>query len=128
MNDKGGFRDLEIFQLALKLAIESHKMTLTLPKFEMFEEGSQIRRSSKSVVSHIVEGFDRRIYKNDFLEYITGAIAECDETQVHLELIYETGSLKNREQFEYFSTNYNLLGRKLYRFYDAVLKGHISPQ
>lgn len=74
------FRDLEVFQLAKKLAIEIHEMTLTLPKFELYEEGSQIRRSSKSVVQHIVEGFGRRDYKSDFLRYIVGAITECDET------------------------------------------------
>ena len=37
-------------------------MTLdNLPKFEMYEEGSQIRRSSKAVASNIVEGFGRRL-------------------------------------------------------------------
>ena len=30
--------------------------------------GSQIRRSSKSVVSNIVEGFGRRRYKNEFIK------------------------------------------------------------
>ena len=44
------YRDLEIWQLARDLVIEIHEMTLNnLPKFEMFEEGRQIRKSSKSV-------------------------------------------------------------------------------
>jgi four helix bundle protein len=51
------YKNLEIWQLARELVIEIHKMTLTLPKFEMYEEGSQIRRSSKSVKSTIVEGY-----------------------------------------------------------------------
>ena len=51
------YKNLEIWQEARKLVIDIHKMSLTeLPKFEMFEEGSQIRRSSKSVKSNIVEG------------------------------------------------------------------------
>jgi len=42
-------------------------MTLNeLPKFEMYEEGSQIRRSSKSVRTNIVEGYGRRNYKLDY--------------------------------------------------------------
>ena len=54
------YRDLEIYRLSKKLAVDVHRMTLEeLPKFEMFEEGSQIRKSSKSVVSNIVEGFGR---------------------------------------------------------------------
>jgi four helix bundle protein len=50
------YKNLEIWQLARDVVIEIHKMTLTFPKFEMYEEGSQIRRSSKSVKSTIVEG------------------------------------------------------------------------
>jgi len=50
------YKNLEIWQLARELSILIHKMTLTeLPKFEIYEEGSQIRRSSKSVRSNIVE-------------------------------------------------------------------------
>ena len=54
------YKDLEIWQIAKEFSIEVHKMTLTLPKFEMYEEGSQIRRSSKSIRSNIVEGYGRR--------------------------------------------------------------------
>ena len=48
------YKDLEIWQLAREVVIEIHKMSLNLPKLEMFEEGSQIRRSSKSTKSNIV--------------------------------------------------------------------------
>ncbi|MFQ5583199.1 MAG: four helix bundle protein [Calditrichia bacterium] len=128
MNKPMSFRDLEIFRIAKKLAIEIHEMTLSLPKFEMFEEGSQIRKSSKSVVFHIVEGFGRREYKNEFLRYIVGAITECDETQVHLEILFETNSLKNKEKYEYFRGEYQTLARKINRFYQSVQTKHISPK
>jgi four helix bundle protein len=45
-------------------------MTLTLPKFEIYEEGSQIRRSSKSVTSMIVEGYGRRRYVKRQLRFV----------------------------------------------------------
>ena len=58
------YKSLEIWKLARELVIDIHKMTLNeLPKFEMFEEGRQIRKSSKSVRSSIVEGYGRRRYK-----------------------------------------------------------------
>ena len=128
MNKAKSYRDLEVFVLAKKLAIETHKISLALPKYELYEEGSQIRRSSKSVVSNLVEGFARKNYKNEFLRYITYCIGECDETQVHLEMLFETGSLKNEKQFEYLSKEYNKLARMLNRFYSSVLKMHISPK
>ena len=46
MRDTGyamSYRDLEIWKLARQVAIAVHRMTLqNLPKFEMYEEGSQI--------------------------------------------------------------------------------------
>ncbi len=50
---KKSYRDLEICQMSLELAIEVHKMTLSLPRFEELEEGRQIRRSSKSISATI---------------------------------------------------------------------------
>jgi four helix bundle protein len=69
------YKNLEIWKLARELTIEIHKMTLNgLPKFEMFEEGSQIRKSSKSVRSTIVEGYGRRKYKQEFIRFLIFAI------------------------------------------------------
>ena len=79
------YRDLEIYKESEKLAIEVHKMTMTLPKFELFEEGSQIRRSSKAVTSAIVEGYGRKRYKSDFIKFLVYSQFECDETIVHLD-------------------------------------------
>ena len=125
MHDKAqSYRDLDIFILAKELAVKVHKMTLEeLPKFEMFEEGSQIRRSSKSIASNIVEGFGRRRYKNEFIQFLTYAVASCDETKVHLEMLYETGPLK-KDIFDKLFYGYEELGAKLFNFRGAVIKGH----
>jgi four helix bundle protein len=64
------YRNLEIWQMARDLSIEIHTMTLSLPKFEQFEEAQQIRRSSKSVRSTIVEGYGRRHYKAELIKFI----------------------------------------------------------
>ena len=46
--NKKSYEDLDIYKIAIDLAIEVHKISLEdLPKFEIYEEGSQIRRSSK---------------------------------------------------------------------------------
>ena len=64
----GGYKDLKVWQLARDIIIEIHKMTMTLPKFEMYEEGAQIRKSSKNVKSTIVEGYGRRILQSRVFE------------------------------------------------------------
>lgn len=118
------YKDLEIYQLAHALAIDIHAMTLKeLPSFEMYEQGSQIRRSAKAISAAIVEGFGRKVYQQEFIRYLTYAIASCDETKEHLELLFETGSLKDRNRFEGLLGRYEELGRKLYRFREAVQGG-----
>ena len=121
------YKDLEIYRLSHKLAVEIHEMTLKkLPKFEMYEEGSQLRRSSKSIPTNIVEGFGRRRYKQEFIQFLTYSQASCDETREHLELLYETGSLKNSEEFQYFLSSYNELGAKIMKFTQSVKRGHLT--
>jgi len=122
------YKDLEVWQIARELSIEIHKMTLSLPKFEMYEEGSQIRRSSKSTRSNIVEGYGRRRYKNEFIKFIVYAIASTDETIDHLETLFETESLKDKELFEKLLKLSNLLDKKLIKFLDSVEKQHISEK
>lgn len=134
MQDKGSnpkskqrpqsYKDLEVYTLGKALAIKVHKLTIEeLPKFEIYEEGSQIRRSSKSIVANLVEGFGRRKYLNEFIRFITYAIASCDETKVHLEMLYETESIP-KEDFESLCQRYEELGAKLYNFREAVTKTH----
>jgi four helix bundle protein len=73
------YKDLDIYKLAYRLAIEVHKMTLTLPKYELYEQGSQVRRSSKSIKDNIAEGFGRRRYKDEFVRFLVFAHSSCDE-------------------------------------------------
>ncbi len=54
------YKDLDIYNLAFEYAVEVHNMTMKLPNYETYEQGSQIRRSSKSIKDNIVEGYGRR--------------------------------------------------------------------
>jgi len=121
------YNDLEVYLAAKRLAVDIHAIAIQhLPKFEMYKEGSQLRRSSKSVAANIVEGFGRRRYKNEFIQFLTYAIASCDETKAHLELLHETGSLSN-QIFEKTLSDYQELGAKLYNFRSAIIKNHRTP-
>lgn len=119
------YRDLEVWKLARQASISTHRMTLEdLPKFEMYEEGSQIRRSVKSVRSNIVEGYGRRRYKQEFIRFLIFAHASCDETIDHLETLFETGSLTNEPFYRDLAAQLDLLGRKLNVFIEGVEREH----
>jgi four helix bundle protein len=122
-----GYRALEIWKLARQVAIAVHRMTLqNLPKFEMYEEASQIRRSAKSISANIVEGYGRRRYKQEFIRFLVFAHASCDETIEHLEMLFETGSLTNELIYRDLSAQLDLLGRKLNVFIDSVERSHLT--
>ena len=123
------YKKLDIWKLSREVVIDIHKMTLQqLPNFEMYEEGSQIRRSVKSVKSTIVEGYGRRKYKQDFIRFLTYAISSNDETIDHLETLYETESLKDKELYNNLKERLIILGKKLNVFIQSVEKGHQSEK
>jgi four helix bundle protein len=115
----GSYRDLEIYKLSYDLAIKIHNMSLKLPKYEMFEEGSQIRRSSKGITSCIVEGYGRKKYKADFVKFLIYAHGSCDETILHLNLINDTHVFNSKEVKSLLDA-YDELGRKINRFTEYV--------
>jgi four helix bundle protein len=119
------YTDLEVWKLASEVVIEIHRMTLhDLPKFEMYETGNQIRRSSKSVKSNIVEGYGRRQSKKEFVHFLRFAIASNDETRDHLMTLFDTGSLRDKVVYDRIRTKTEILGRKLNLFIKAVNKNH----
>jgi four helix bundle protein len=118
------YKKLEIWQEARELSIKIHEMSLTLPKFEQFEEGQQIRRSIKSVRSNIVEVYGRRRYKQDFIRFLVIALASNDETIDHLETLNETKSVSNQQLFDELRSSLQKHGRKINNFLKAVDDGH----
>lgn len=116
---------LEIYRLAHALAIEVHGVTLKLPKHELFEEGSQARRSSKSVSSQIVEGHALRQYKAEYLHYLARAYGSAEETIEHLKFLLETDSASRvKEDCLSLVQRYETLCRKAFNYMRSVEKEH----
>ncbi len=123
------YRNLDIWKLARDLAVDIHNMTLNnLPKFEMYETGSQIRRSSKSTKSNIVEGYGRRYYKQEFIHFLVIALSSNDETMDHLETLFDTKSLTDESLYNYLHNRVDTLGKKLNSFIQSVQNEHQSPR
>lgn len=115
------YKKLEIWNLADELVVEIHEMTLTkLPKFEMFEEGGQIWRSSKSVKSTIVEGYGRKPYKSEFIKFLVYSLGSNDETIDHLENLFKPKSLQDEILYNYLHGKLDILGRKINLFIKGV--------
>lgn len=112
------YKELEIYRTAYRLAIEVHRMSLSLPKYELYEQGSQVRRSTKSIKDNIAEGYGRRRYKDEFIRFLIFAHSSCDEAISQLNMInelhFENIGLKDIIQ------EYELLGAKINTFIQYV--------
>jgi four helix bundle protein len=113
-----GFRELEIYKVAFDLSIKVHHLSLELPKFEIFEQGSQIRRSSKSIKDTISEGYGRRRYKAEYIKYLVYSQASCDETLNHIETIITL--YPEVSGFIEIRTEYEILGKKINNYIQWV--------
>ncbi|WP_348799440.1 four helix bundle protein [Flavobacterium adhaerens] len=90
-------------------------MSLQLPKYELYELGSQLRRSSDSVVTNIVEGYGRKRYQADFIKFLVYSHSSNLETINHLEKI----AILYPEYLGMVSkliTEYDVLGAPIYKF------------
>jgi four helix bundle protein len=117
------YKNLEIWKIARETVVDIHNMTLSeLPKFELYEEGSQIRKSSKSVKSTIVEGYGRKRYQQEYIRFLVYALASNDETIDHLETLFETKSLKNETLYTNLHNKLEILGKKINLFIQTIEK------
>ena len=113
------YRDLNIYNDAFEMAIKTHRLSFKMPKYELYELGSQIRRSAQSIRSNIIEGYGRKIYKNEFIKFLTYAYSSCLETQSHIEMM---DVLYNLDEDKVFFKKYDDLGKQIFAFIEYVRK------
>jgi len=113
-----GYKELDIYRIAFELSIKLHYSSLKLPKFELFEQGSQVRRSSKSIKDNISEGYGRRRYKPEYIKYLVYSQASCDETLNHLETLAVL--YPEITDFNDLVLDYNTLGKRINNYISWV--------
>ena len=93
---------MEIFHISKKFPIEE-KYSLT----------DQVRRSSRSVCTNIVEAYRRRRYKDYFISKLNDSESENAETQVWLDFSYDCKYITAQEYADLTSKN-NAVGKLIW--------------
>ncbi|MBW2613650.1 MAG: four helix bundle protein [Deltaproteobacteria bacterium] len=109
-----GVRDLDVYQLAFKCAMEIFKMTKLFPTEERYSLTDQVRRSSRSVCSNLAEAWRKRRYKAVFINKLSDAMQEASETQTWLEFSLACDYI-NDEEFCRLDAEYEIILGKLNR-------------
>ena len=111
--DYSGYKDLRVYQLAYKLAMDIFEITKSFPKEERYSLTDQIRRSSRSIPTNISEAWKKRIYPKMFVSKIVDAAGEAGETEVWLDFAKDNGYLV-KEKYDELVSGYDELNRMLY--------------
>lgn len=126
MGKLNSFRELNVYQKLRTLHIEIHKESLGFPKFELYELGSQMRRSSNSAPAQLAEGWGSR-HTNIYIESINRAMGEVRETQHHIDVAKEKGYL-DKPRFDNLDARYDECGRMLEGLHQALSGWHGSTR
>jgi four helix bundle protein len=111
------FRDVEVYQLAYRLAMEVFQLTKSFPTDEVYGLTRQLRNSSRSVPGNIAEGWSKRRYENIFKRQLTDAVGSVDETTVWLDMARDCDYCSGEEHARWAS-QYGSVGRMLQRLID----------
>jgi len=84
------YKDLHVWQKAMRLAKEIYLLTGKFPSEEKFGLVSQMRRAAVSIPSNIAEGQARNT-TGEFLQYISHAEGSAAEVDTQLRLSLELG-------------------------------------
>jgi four helix bundle protein len=79
------FRDLQVWQRAMQLAVAIYRLTQDFPREEQYGLTSQIRRAAVSIPSNIAEG-QGRVNIGEFRQFLGIARGSTCELQTQLEI------------------------------------------
>ena len=106
-------KDLKVYQLAYKFALEIFKIYKTFPKEETYSLTDQIRRSSRSVAINIREGFAKRRYEQVFIRHLNDNLGSSEETRGWLDFSLDCGYI-SKQIHKHLDGKYDEVNAMLY--------------
>lgn len=113
------YQNLQVYQRAHEFGVACHELSLKLPKYELFESGSQLRRAAKSVSANIVEGYGRKEYAADHHRFLVIALASNDESHEWLSYVVDCHP-DHTESARKLMSECNEIGRMLTRLIQSL--------
>src|ERR1700687_2847390 len=106
------YKDLNVFRDAYQLALDVSRASRTLPGYEQFEIGKQLRRATRSIPANIVEGWAKRASPLEFKRYLQISIGSCEECKFWLEMSRDEGYF-TQQDCEELTNRFNVIGAML---------------
>jgi four helix bundle protein len=113
------FRDLEVYQESMALALEIHEFAKTLPTEEKYVLADQMRRASRSVPANISEVWRKRRYKAAFISKLSDAETEAAEMQCWLDFSLKAKYMQ-QTMYKDFDQRYEHVISQIIRMIDGA--------
>ncbi|MCF8295991.1 MAG: four helix bundle protein [Saprospiraceae bacterium] len=97
MNIIKTYKDLDVYNLSLSIAMRIFHLAKKFPQEERYSLIDQITRSSRSVCANISEAFRARLYEKSFVSKLVIAQCEAAETQTWLDFALECKYIENND-------------------------------
>lgn len=97
MCGNSGYKALLIYQKAFQLTMSVFNMTRAFTEDERFGLALQVRRSSRSVCTRLVEGYRKRMYPPEFTHQLIICDGAAKETVLWLEVALGCGYISQAE-------------------------------
>jgi four helix bundle protein len=112
------FKDLRVWQEAMKFTVEVYRVTAGFPKHELYGLSQQIRRAAVSVPSNIAEGKGHRSDR-EFGHFLLHARGSLLEVQTQIMIAKELQYLKS-EDAKRLLTSSDAIGRSLNSLINSI--------
>jgi four helix bundle protein len=112
------YRDLMVWQVAMKLTEDIYKTTESFPSREIYALANQLQRAAVSIPSNIAEGHARSTTK-DYLRFVSIAQGSLAEAETQLDLSHRLGYIAET-QLAHLLEQTNELGRMLHGLRNAL--------
>ena len=121
------YRELDVYQNAMELAMKVFELTKRFPSEERYNLTDQIRRSSRSVCTNIAEAWRKRRYRAAFIAKLSDSETEAAESQVSTEFALRC-RYWDQETFRQIDDGYEKVIAQLVRMADQPEKWLIKPR
>lgn len=114
------FRELKVWQEAMKITKLTYQLTKTFPSSEMYGLMSQMNRAAVSIPSNIAEGAGRNSNK-EFSQFLNITMGSCFELETQLIIAFELSYI-TKEDLEKFIIDLNKLEKMTNSLISALRK------
>ena len=115
------FRELEIWQEAVNVAVISLRLIKEFPQEDKFIIGKQIQRSAISIPSNIAEGCSRNT-KKEFIRFLNIALGSAFELETQFLIAKEMVIISSDDHKDLYE-RLNILQRRINAFRSAIKAG-----